>query len=680
MLKSAFWSLLGAVALSAQTPASQPSPLEFSVANLDTAVDPCVDFYHYSCGTWLKKNPLPPDQARWGRFSVLEERNRQVLREILEEAAKPSPSRDPVTRQIGDYYAACMDEKAIDARGLKPIGPDLARIRDLNDKGALAEEIAHLHRIGVGALFSFGSEQDFKDSDHVIADADQGGLGMPDRDYYFRDDAKSADLRQKYVDHVRRMFELMGEPAAQAKTDADTVMKIETALAKGSLDLVSRRDPVKVYHKLGLADVEALTPRFSWKEYLRASGSPEFQSLNVASPDFFTSLDSAIGDFTLAEWKTYLTWQLVHAVARLLPAPFVEEDFRYYGKTLAGTEQLRPRWKRCVDYTDTELGEALGRKFVEKTFGEEGKARMLKMVAALEKALGQDIAGLDWMTAATKQKALEKLDAVANKIGYPDKWRDYSSVLIQRDDPVANNFHADAFEFQRELNKIGKPVDRSEWEMSPPTVNAYYHPLMNNINFPAGILQPPFFDNREDDAVNFGAIGLIIGHELTHGFDDQGRQFDPQGNLKDWWTPQDAKEFERRAACFDQEYSQYEVAPGVHVNGKLTLGENTADNGGARIALMALLSTAGPDAKEDAKKDAKRIDGLTPEQRFFVSFGQAWCENARPEVLRLQVQTDPHAPAQARVNGVVQNMPEFRKAFSCRAGQPMVSRNACRVW
>jgi predicted metalloendopeptidase len=672
----------------AQTPApapAQPGPIEFGVANMDTSVSPCVDFYQYACGTWLKKNPAPPDQARWGRFSELEERNRDVLHQILEDAAKPSPSRDPVTRQIGDYFAACMDEKAIDARRLKPIESELNRIRDLKDKSALAEEIAHLHGIGVNALFSFGSGQDFKDSDQVIAQADQGGLGMPDRDYYLKDDAKSAELRTKYVEHVEHMFELMfvmdepmlpsntpGAATALAKADADTVMKIETAIAKGSLDLVSRRDPSKVYHKLAVADVQALSPLFSWKEYLRASASPEFQSINVASPDFFKAVNAAIQDFSLAQWQTYLTWQLVHSVARLLPTPFVQENFNYFGKTLSGTETLRPRWKRCADFTDAELGEALGRKFVEKTFGEEGKERTLKMVAALEKALGQDIDGLTWMTGPTKQKALEKLHAIANKIGYPDKWRDYSSVAIQLDDPVGNNFRADSFEFHRELNKIGKPVDRAEWEMTPPTVNAYYDPLMNNINFPAGILQPPFFDKREDDAVNFGGIGMVIGHELTHGFDDEGRQFDPQGNLKDWWTPEDGKEFDRRVACIDQEYSKFEVAPGAHVNGKLTLGENTADNGGLRIALMALLNTIGA--------NAEKVDGFTPEQRVFLSFGQIWCENAREEVLRMQVQTDPHAPPRARVNGVVQNMPEFQKAFSCKAGQPMVSDNACHVW
>ena len=658
-----------------QKPAEPPSKetsLEFSLQNLDRGADPCMDFYQFACGNWLKNNPIPPDQSRWGRFSELEEHNRDILREILEEAAKPAPNRDSVDQKIGDYYAACMDEKAIDARGLAPIEPDLARIRGLKDKTELAAEIAHLQRDGVGGMFEFGSGQDFKNSDMVIAQIDQGGLGLPDRDYYFNKDAKSVELRQKYVAHVARMLELAGEKPDRAKANADTVMKIETALANGSLDLVSRRDPEKVYHKMSVQELEKLAPLFHWNVYLRDAGTPTFQDLNVAWPDFFKSLNSALQNFTLDEWKTYLTWHLVHSESRLLPAAFVEESFNFYGKTLQGTDQMRPRWKRCVDFTDAQLGEALGRKFVERTFGPDGKERTLKMVDALEKALGQDIEQVSWMTPATKKEALIKLHAIQNKIGYPDKWRDYSSVAIKRDDAVGNSYRADAFEFQRELNKIGKPVDRGEWEMTPPTVNAYYDPLMNNINFPAGILQPPFFDKKMDDAINFGGIGMVIGHELTHGFDDQGRQFDAKGNLHDWWTPEDAKEFDKREACFVDEYSKFTVAPDVHVKGKLTLGENTADNGGARIGLMALQNTIGA--------DGDKTGGFTPEQRFFLSFGQIWCENARQEAEILQVQTDPHSPARFRVDGVVKNMPEFQKAFACKAGQPMVTADACRVW
>jgi len=643
-----------------------------ALAQAQTPANPCVDFYQFACGDWLKSNPIPPDQSRWGRFSELEERNRDILHDILEDAAKPAAGRDAVTQKIGDYYASCMDEKGIETRGLKPIEAELARIRALKDKAALAEEVARLQRRGVSALFEFGSGQDFKNSDMVIAQADQGGLGLPDRDYYLKTDAKSVETRQKYVTHVARLFELAGEKAEQARADAETVMKIETALAKGSLDLVSRRDPEKVYHKISREELQKLDPLFHWSVFLRDSGAPEFHDLNVAWPDFFKSLDAAIQDFTLAEWKTYLAWHLLHSEARLLPAAFVNENFDFYGKTLTGTEQLRPRWKRCVDYTDAELGEALGRKYVERTFGVEGKERTLKMVDAIEKAMGQDLEHLSWMTPDTRKQALIKLHGITNKIGYPDKWRDYSSVVIERGDLVGNNFRADEFEFQREADKIGKPVDRGEWGMTPPTVNAYYDPLMNNINFPAGILQPPFFDKKNDDAANFGAIGAIIGHELTHGFDDEGRQFDVHGNLHDWWAPEDAKEFEKRATCVADEYSKFTVAPDVHVNGKLTLGENTADNGGVRIALMALLDTIG--------SGDKKSGGYTPEQQFFLAFGQSWCENARPQLDVLQVQTDPHSPARFRVNGVVENLPEFQKAFACKTGQPMVSANACRVW
>jgi len=663
---------LAACGLWGQATEKAAASLDFSVKNIDTAANPCVDFYQYACGNWVKNNPIPPDQARWGRFDLLEDHNREVLRQILEAASKPDPGRDLTTRLIGDYYAACMDEKGVEAAGLKPIEPELAKIRGLTDKAQLAAVVATLQREGADVMFQFSSGQDFKDSEQVIAQIDQGGLGLPERDYYLKQDAQSEELRVKYAAHVARMFELAGETAAEAKRDAETVMKMETALAQGSLDVVSRRDPEKVYHKMTTAEMEALSPVFEWKRYLRASGAPEFATVNVATPDFMKALNAAIRQFSLADWKTYLTWHLLHDAAPLLPDRFVKENFEFFGKTLTGTKEIRPRWKRCVDFTDGLLGEALGKEFVEKTFGAEGKARTLKMVDALEKALGEDLEQVPWMTPATKKQALAKLALIANKIGYPDKWRDYSSVVIRRDDLVGDTERASEFEFQRQLNKIGKPVDRKEWGMTPPTVNAYYDPSMNDINFPAGILQPPFFSNGMDDAVNFGGIGMVIGHELTHGFDDQGRQFDGKGNLRDWWTPEDAKAFEQRAACIADEYSKFEVAPGAFVNGKLTLGEDTADNGGVRIALMALKNTIDG--------DEKKIDGYTPEQRFFLSFGQVWCGNEREEALRLQVKTNPHAPGKERVNGVVQNMPEFEKAFSCHAGQPMVSANACRVW
>jgi len=663
---------LAAWSLSGQAPEKASGALGFSVKNIDATANPCTNFFQYACGSWLKNNPIPADQARWGRFDQLEERNRDVLREILEAASKPDAGRDLTARLIGDYYAACMDEKTVEAAGLKPLEDELGQIRGLRDKAQLAAVVARLQREGADVMFQFSSGQDFKDSNQVIAQVDQGGLGLPERDYYLKQDAQSAKLRGEYVEHVARMFVLAGETAAEARAGAETVMKMETALAQGSLDIVSRRYPEKVYHKIATREMETLSPVFHWNEYLRASGAPEFASVNVAWPAYMEALNGAIGRFSLADWKTYLTWHVLHAAAPLLPEAFVKENFDFYGKTLTGTTEIRPRWKRCADFTDAELGEALGKKFVEKTFGAEGKARTLKMVDALEKALGQDLEQLPWMTAETKKQALVKLRAIANKIGYPDQWRDYSSVAIRRDDPVGNTERANAFEFERQLKKIGKPVDRQEWGMTPPTVNAYYDSSMNDINFPAGILQPPFYDNAMDDGVNFGGIGMVVGHELTHGFDDEGRQFDAKGNLRDWWTPEDAKEFEKRAACIEREYSKFEVAPGAMVNGKLTLGENTADNGGVRIALMALLNTIGG--------TEKKIDGFTPEQRLFLAFGQVWCVNEREAALRMQVKTNPHAPGKERVNGVVQNMPEFQRAFSCQAGQPMVSANACRVW
>ncbi len=536
----------------------------------------------------------------------------------------------------------------------------------------MAGEIARLHRSGMPALFEFGSGQDFKNSSAVIAQLDQGGLALPDRDYYLKSDADTLAIRQKYLAHIQRIFELAGDPPDRAKAGAETVLRIETELAKGSLDRVSQRDPEKVYHKMNQQELAKLSPAFRWSQYFTDSGTPQFQDLNVAWPDYFKALNSALSTFSLDEWKTYLRWHVLHSEAALLPAPYVDENFDFYGKTLTGAKELRPRWKRCVDFTDSQLGEALGRKFVERTFGAEGKERTLKMVDAIEKALGQDIQSVAWMTPATKQQALVKLKAITNKIGYPDKWRDYSSVQIRRDDAAGNGMRADQFEFQRQLNKIGKPVDRLEWGMTPPTVNAYYDPLMNNVNFPAGILQPPFYDNGADDAVNFGGIGTVIGHELTHGFDDEGRQFDAQGNLRDWWTPADAKAFGEREACLADEYSNFSPVPGVQLNGKLTLGENTADNGGVRLALMALVNTIG--------NQRPKMDGFTPEQRFFLSFGQIWCENERDESLRLRARTDPHSPSKFRVNGVVKNMPEFEKAFACKAGQPMVPANACHVW
>jgi len=649
------------------------SDTEFSVANIDRSADPCQDFYQYACGTWLANNPIPADQSTWGTANVVAERNRTILRNILEKASVDDAKRTAIEQKIGDFYASCMDEPAINKLGIKPLEPELGRIASMKSKDALIGEIVRLHSIGADVFFSFGSIPDPKNSSQVIADADQGGLSLPDRDYYLKDDPKSVELRKQYLEHVQKMMELSGESSSQAALDSQAVMHIETELAKASLDRVSRRDPDKIFHNFTVGQLAALSPTIDWKKYFSGVGAPSIAGLNVSVPDFFRGLSGVLSQTSLTDLKTYMRWHLVHAEAGLLPQAFVDEDFRFFRQALTGAKELQPRWKRCVTATDGDLGEALGQKFVEVAFPPDAKARTLKMVQEIEKALDDDIQTLDWMTPATKQQAKLKLAAVTNKIGYPDKWRDYSSVKIVRGDAIGNDERATEFEVRRQLGKIGKPVDHSEWRMTPPTVNAYYNPLENNINFPAGILQPPFFDNRKDAPVNYGAIGSVEGHELTHGFDDQGRKFDGQGNLKEWWTEEDAKEFEKRAECFVKEYSEFTPVDDLHVNGKLTLGENTADNGGLRLAFMALMKSL------DGKTEEK-IDGFTPQQRFFLAWGQVWCQNIRPEAARLRVQVDPHSPSRARVNGVVENMPEFQQAFACRVGQPMVRQPACRVW
>jgi putative endopeptidase len=661
-----------------------PAPLALSFARqaavrgfdpgaLDRRADPCGDFYQFACGGWMANNPVPADQSQWGRFDELEESNRATLRAILDKAAQPAPVRAPDLQKIGDYYASCMDEPAIEAKALGPLQPALHQIDAMQSKADVADEIARLHAQGVGVLFGFGAAQDFKDATQVIAVADQGGLALPDRDYYLNPDARSAETRQQYTAHVQKMFELAGASPDRAAADAATVLRIETGLAKGALDRVARRNPTNVYHKMSRQDLAALAPAFDWTRYFAGIPAPPVSSLNVTVPDFFKAVNQLLTDVDLAAWRTYFTWHLLHANAEVLPSKFVDENFNFYGRTLTGTKEQRPRWKRCVDFTDGDLGEALGKYYVDQTFGATGKQRALQMVHAIETALGQDIRQLDWMTPATREQALVKLQAVANKIGYPDKWRDYRALDIVRGDALGNSLRANVFEFRRQLSKIGKPVDRGEWGMTPPTVNAYYNPLMNDINFPAGILQPPFFDKALDDAVNFGAIGAVIGHELTHGFDDQGRRFDANGNLRDWWTPDDATQFEQRTACMVRQYSSYVAVGDVKLNGQLTLGENTADNGGVRLALMALAATLGD-------KVPPPIDGFTPTQRFFLGWGQIWCQNRTDEVARVFAKTDPHSPGRYRVNGVVANMPEFQKTFGCKPDAPTVNKPMCRLW
>ena len=658
---------------------ARPAP-GFNLDTIDKSIDPCVDFYQYACGNWIKNSEIPPDQSRWGSFVELYERNLDISRGILEKAAAGGAGRNPIDQKIGDFYGACMDEKAVNSKGIGALKPELDRLDAVQDKPQLIDEIAHVHMIGASSLFAFYSQSDLHNADQVIAYIDQGGLTLPDRDYYLKDDERTKAIRDALVKYMNDVFALAGTgsqsgPGATSEA-ADTVLRIETALAKAQMDRTERRDPKKRDHKMSRAEAIRLASNFHLDRFFQDVNAPAFRELNVSNPDFFKDINTSLESESLDSLKTYVRWHLLHAAAPGLSQPFVDANFKYQ-QALTGQKEIQARWKRCVNLTDRELGEALGQRWVETAFPPESKARMLKMVDALEKSLDSDIRDLSWMSADTKKQAKVKLEAIRNKIGYPSAWRDYSSLVVKPDDFLGNVERANEFEAKRQINKIDKPLDRKEFGMTPPTVNAYYSPNFNEIVFPAGILQPPFFDPKMDDAVNFGGIGLVIGHELTHGFDDQGRKFDPQGNLDDWWTESDGKEFEKRASCVADEYSGFVAVDDVKLNGRLTLGENTADNGGARIALAALERMI---ADDKTGKEGQKIDGYTPEQRFFLGFGRVWCEKSRPEALRLRVKTDPHSPGKYRVDGVVQNMPEFEKAWGCKAGQPMVAENACHVW
>jgi len=667
--------LLAIASLAQSAQGNKPAP-GFSINTIDQTIDPCVDFYQYACGNWIKNSEIPPDQSQWVSFVELHERNLDIEHGILEKAAAGGASRNAVDQKIGDLYGSCMDEKSVDAKGVAPAKPELDRIAAVNDKSALIDEIAHVHLMGPNPLFNFYSQSDLHNADQVIAYIDQGGLTLPDRDYYIKDDADKVEKRQILVDYATQLFTLAGQSPQLAAKSAQTVLVIETLLAADSMDRTKRRDPKNRDHKMSRDEAAALGPNFYLNRYFTAVGAPSFTQLNVTNPDFFKQVNGVLESEPLDALKTYVSWHVLNAAAPWLSQPFVDANFKLQQK-LTGQEQIQARWKRCVNLTDHELGEALGQRYVDVTFGPESKQRMLKMVDALEKSLDEDIHGLSWMSDETKKQAKVKLEAIRNKIGYPEMWRDYGSVVIKPGDLLGNVERANAFEAKRQIVKIDKPLDRKEWGMTPPTVNAYYSSSFNEIVFPAGILQPPFFDKAMDNAVNFGGIGLVIGHELTHGFDDQGRKFDPQGNLHDWWTEQDGKEFEKRASCIADEYSNFVAVDDLKLNGKLTLGENTADNGGARIALAALEHMI---ADDKTGKEGQKIDGYTPEQRFFLGFGRVWCEKRRPEVARLRVLTDPHSPGKYRVNGVVQNMPEFQKVWGCKASQPMVAENACHVW
>src|ERR1700736_1826815 len=648
--------------------------------NMDPAVKPSVDFYQYTNGAWLKNTPIPPDYSEWGSFEELVERNYQILHQILEDSAADVKSGKAQTGSVralvGQYYASGMDAEQINAQGAKPLQPELDAIDKIADSKAIAPYLAHLRSLGIGALFGFTGDIDQKDSTNQIGIASQGGLGLPDRDYYLKDDDQSKKIRDQYVEHITKTFQLLGDPEQAAAAEAKQILAFETELAKASKSRVDLRVPEKNYHKMLIADLEKLASGFDWSAYFNGLNLSKEQvaKIDVEQPEFFKRVAQLVASTPLPTWKAYLRWNLIGATASDLSDPFVDEAFRFR-QILTGQKENQPRWKRVLQAVDTGAGEALGQLYVEKNFPPEAKQRALAMVNDLKQSLRERIEKLDWMGPATRAAALKKLDAFGVKIGYPDKWRDYSSLEIKAQPYVLNDLAASVFEAKRQFPKICKPVDKTEWGMSPPTVNAEYTPQRNEISFPAGILQPPFFDATADDAVNYGGIGAVIGHEMTHGFDDEGRKYDRVGNLIDWWSPQSAEEFKKRSGAIVAQYSEYEPLPGLHVNGELTQGENIADIGGVKLAYAALQKAL--DKNPEAR--GKKIDGLTPEQRFFLSFAAIWRSKIRDEDQKLRLNTDPHSPADFRVNGPLSDLPEFQKAFNVPDGAPMVRAADKRV-
>ncbi len=669
--------LCAPLSLAAQEPAQPLQAMPYSPSldpsSLDRSVDPCTDFYKFSCGGWEKKNPIPADQAGWSVYAKLTNDNQQFLWGILADDAKAT-NRTPVQQKVGDYFGACMDTAAIDRRGLDPLKPALARIDALESRPAILAALADIqHTLPGSFFFNSGTGQDAIDSSVIIVETGAGGIGLPDRDYYLKTDPKSVTLREQYVAYITHLLTMGGVSEAQAKTDAATILRIETALATAQLTRVDQRDPHKIYHKMTVAELAAIAPSLEWPVYFKTQGAPNLATLNVSQPEFIKAVNTELTSESVPDLKAYLRFHLLTAAAPSLSQPFQQVNFDFYSKTLRGIPAMPPRWKQCTRQVDRYLGEALGQEFVRRTFSADMKAKTQLMTEQVETAMQHEIEALDWMSPETKKEALRKLHAIRNKIGYPDQWRDYSSLTIQPDDYFANVHRATEFEEAREWHKLGKPVDLNEWGMTPPTVNAYFNPQMNDINFPAGVLQPPLYDVKLDDAPNYGNTGATIGHELTHAFDDEGRQFDSKGNLRDWWTPADAKGFEDRINCDRDQYAQFVVVDDIHINSKLTSGEDVADLGGTLLAYIAW-------KKQTANQHLGEVGGFTPDQRFFVGMAQWACENERPENLRVSAITDPHSPGFARINGVVSNMPEFQKAFSCKSGQAMVHTPTCKVW
>ena len=659
---------------SAAVPTPAPRTKTLDVAGMDQTVQACTDFWQYADGNWLKQNPIPSDRPRWGTFDELRQRNLDDLRTILERlAADKTAGAGSEERKLGDFYGACMDEAGVEAAGVKPVQPELAKIDAIHDVASLRAEISRLQSFGINALFGFGSEPDRKDAQKVIAAAVQGGLGLPERDYYTKTDEKSVKLRDEYLAHVARTLELAGAPADKAAADAKAILALETKLAEASQSNVDIRNPDKTHHPMSVAAMSKETPNLAWASYFAEQSVPDV-TVNVWQPDFFKAANGLLTSEPLAAWKAYLRWQLLHEASPSLSKKFVDENFAFYGKTLSGTPEIQPRWKRCVTATDTALGMALGKIYVKEHFPPESKRRADEMVKNILAALQDDLKTLDWMSPETKKAAAAKAAAIGTKIGYPDKWRDYSTLDVTRNDYAGDVLAANHYEWKRDLAKIGKPLDKTEWGMTPPTVNAYYSPSRNEIVFPAGILQPPFFYGEGDDAINYGGIGGVIGHEITHGFDNSGRKFDAQGNQTDWWTAEDGKRFDERAKCIIDQFNGYFIEPDVHQNGELVQGESIADLGGATIAYRAYQKSL------EGKPAPKPIDGLTNDQRFFVSYGRIWATNHRPEFARLLAATNEHPLGQYRAVGTISNMPEFAKAFSCGAGTAMVREKRCQIW